>query len=58
MRGLITIIYPRCLSTRFAIAGLKVYHVQTSKDVDLLRRVNPLGNVLDRNIGYNYMSAL
>ena len=53
MRVLITVIYPRCLSTRFAIAGLKVYHFQTSKDVDLLQW--PAGNILDRNIGYNYM---
>ena len=58
MRVLITIIYPRCLSTRFAIAGLKVYHFQTSKDADLLQRLCPAGNILDRNIGYNYMSAL
>ena len=57
MRGLITIIYPRCLSTRFAIAGLKVYHVQTSTDVDLLQWLNPYGNMLDRNIGYDYMSV-
>ena len=58
MRGLITIICPRCLSTRLAIAGLKVYHFQTSKDVDLLQWLYPSGNILDLNIGYNYMSAL
>ena len=58
MRGLITIIYPRCLSTRFVIEGLKVYYVQTSKDADLLQLLSPAGNILDRNIGSNYMSAL
>ena len=53
MWGLITIIYPRCLSTQFAISGLKVYHFQTSKDADLLQWLNLAGNILDRNIGYN-----
>ena len=29
-----------------------------SKDADLLQWLNSAGNILDRNIGYNYMSAL